>query len=272
MVLNLRDLTRPQLEPVLGWVAAGFLLKPQNSCTCPRSPHCFLHWLQERILAFWISPLAQGIVSRKTLVNCTEEWKWGWPAGARRGMKCGVQQGGQSEPGCVLGAVLSPPSFRQSAHPYPPDSVRPHLCLLSTTPVLAAPRICPSFFRFHELPSLQCLPLSLAFPKPAPCQFHHCVDGPHIPGSRVSLLHWSVRHRGRQKTSARTEIGGNVGPSSGFPPWSQTILRRIYPAFNVLPEVPLPIAGSSGLELLAIPHFWAVPSHPARLSNAPSSL
>lgn len=55
------DLTRPQLEPVLGWVAAGFLLKPQNSRTCPRSPHCFLHWLQERILAFWISPLAQGI-------------------------------------------------------------------------------------------------------------------------------------------------------------------------------------------------------------------
>lgn len=83
-------------------------------------------------------------------------------------------------------------------------SDRPHPCFPCTPwfPQLPEPSFLPVSQASHSaasspVPGLQ---------QPSPPQFHHASMSLLFPG-RASLLHWSVRHRGRQKTPAGTETG-----------------------------------------------------------------
>lgn len=164
-------------------MAADFLLKPQNSLQLVHAiPMAFSSWLQRRILAFSIIPLAPSIVSRKAPVNYTEEWKLGWRAGAWLRLKCE-----SSRVGCELGFAPREPCMAL----LPLGRVLPHGLCIHFSPIL-----------HHE-------------PWPSPNLPHlrstthqpHCTRRAYISLGHVSLSS-AVRQRGHQKTSASTETGG----------------------------------------------------------------
>lgn len=139
---------------------------PEFSAPGPRNPHCFL-----RPVAVGNSCLLNhSFGPMYSVEKDSSEMEMGL---ASRDWPCESSRGG-SELGFAPGELCS------ALLPLGSAPASPVICgeLSHMAFVLAAPSTHFSPILVHELPSLQCLPLSLAFPKPAPPHFHQHLSPP----------------------------------------------------------------------------------------------